>query len=320
MLVIHCRAMLPDEVLMQADFEWPEVLYHYTSMDTLLKIVQHHELWATSFAYLNDITEMEHLVRLVRARLPSLLIDDPELDPHLFSLLVAGPSTKIPAYYTTYITSFSEARDSLTQWRSYCPNRNGVCIGFRTTSLLKATLAQNGPDAPNGAEASTKLLPVQYVDDAETPTIDRFIYKAVEITKREMMKLAKWNFPKAIAEETPMMFRGTLIESAAQVKDGSFRSESEYRLIASNLSQPRDFVRYRASKSTLVPYCVFSIPDPEESSIDDGQGQSRSTFIRDVIVGPTPHPDLSMDSLKGLFTGFGASVTVTASKVPYRDW
>src|SRR5271165_4390934 len=62
-------------------------------------------------------------------------------------------------------------------------------------------------------------------------------------------------------------------------------------------------------KSTLIPYVEA------EPQVKDGY------FIKEVIVGPTPNPDLSIESIKGLFRSLNhPEVTVRASNVPYRHW
>jgi hypothetical protein len=45
----------------EPDTTEPEVVYHYTSMDTMTKIAKNAEIWATSINYLNDVSEGEPL-------------------------------------------------------------------------------------------------------------------------------------------------------------------------------------------------------------------------------------------------------------------
>src|SRR5229473_5273124 len=47
----------------------PEFLYHYTSQDGLLGIIESRSLWATNISYMNDATEFGLSVRLIRDRL-----------------------------------------------------------------------------------------------------------------------------------------------------------------------------------------------------------------------------------------------------------
>jgi len=48
------------------------VVYHYTDVDTMMKIVDSACLWATSIKYLNDVKEYEHFRDLVRAILGTI--------------------------------------------------------------------------------------------------------------------------------------------------------------------------------------------------------------------------------------------------------
>ena len=50
------------------NLELPEVVYHYTSVETLMKIVESSSIWATSTRYLNDISEVVHYVSCVSRR------------------------------------------------------------------------------------------------------------------------------------------------------------------------------------------------------------------------------------------------------------
>ena len=49
------------------------VVYHYTDVDTMMKIVDSACLWATSIKYLNDVKEYEHFRDLVRKNIPRLI-------------------------------------------------------------------------------------------------------------------------------------------------------------------------------------------------------------------------------------------------------
>jgi hypothetical protein len=106
----------------------PEIVYHYTSIDTMTKIVASESIWATSVCYLNDTSEQSHFLNLVRSRIPHLQFKTPEASAVAKSFLNVrdGEFENRP-----FIASFSAEADSLPQWRSYCSAGNGVAIGFR---------------------------------------------------------------------------------------------------------------------------------------------------------------------------------------------
>jgi hypothetical protein len=47
----------------------PETLYHYTTQDGLLGIIQSRSLWATNVSYMNDSTEFDLFLGLLKDRL-----------------------------------------------------------------------------------------------------------------------------------------------------------------------------------------------------------------------------------------------------------
>src|SRR5438270_10650521 len=47
----------------------PKFLYHYTGQDGLLGIIGTGSMWATNIAYMNDSTEFEVALRLIRESL-----------------------------------------------------------------------------------------------------------------------------------------------------------------------------------------------------------------------------------------------------------
>src|ERR1700756_2182500 len=88
----------------------PDVVYHYTSMNGLLGIIEGC-IWATSILYLNDISEYNHFLTLVKTRLLQLR------KVHklsYFSRVVATRKNRRPPAYmdVPFVASFSESRDS----------------------------------------------------------------------------------------------------------------------------------------------------------------------------------------------------------------
>jgi hypothetical protein len=82
-------------------------------------------------------------------------------------------------------------------------------------------------------------------------------------------------------------------------------------------------VKYRTSRSTLVPYIEVNLRKPESFLPDHHIPKYRKAlphFIDNVIIGPTPHPGLSRDALRGFFAGPNVEAKIHNSTVPYRDW
>src|SRR5690606_15447068 len=104
------------------------LIYHYTSVDGLLGIFDKNCLWATDVRFLNDTSETKIFWNLIDASLSH--INDEYIIEKSNSII-----NSIKNNWLFYTVSFCRTPDLLTQWRTYCPNEGGVCIGFDTEAI-----------------------------------------------------------------------------------------------------------------------------------------------------------------------------------------
>jgi hypothetical protein len=91
------------------------------------------------------------------------------------------------------------------------------------------------------------------------------------------------------------------------MKHPSFFEEREWRLI--RIGSLTKF-RFRTGRSHLVPYI--------ELPIGAGFGEG---LIKEIVIGPSPHPHLDKSALEWFLNEQGAAGTsVRASNVPFRMW
>jgi hypothetical protein len=108
-------------------------------------------------------------------------------------------------------------------------------------------------------------------------------------------------------------FATRLATIAPVIKDESFADEREWRLVADRVSVFK--LRHRPGNSMLIPY--YSIPIGDDERFDS---------IREIVVGPTPHPDLSAASARslaaaaGLVTSTNQTFETRISNIPFRSW
>lgn len=125
----------------------PEILYHYCSVDTFVKIVQNKTLRLSEIAKSNDSMECQWVQKKV---VPDLLINklDRIIYEHRSLLFKTRPETIKHRLLDLYQRSFggdkgilsmmvlaicfSERGDVLSQWRGYASDGTGVSIGFST--------------------------------------------------------------------------------------------------------------------------------------------------------------------------------------------
>lgn len=93
----------------------PEILYHYTSIEGLLGIIEKKEIWATHIMYMNDAQEFKLFIDLVKRDLEPLLKTDistlKDLENQLDLVSIIGTQFNI------CVASFSEVPDALDQYR-----------------------------------------------------------------------------------------------------------------------------------------------------------------------------------------------------------
>jgi hypothetical protein len=120
--------------ILDPHYRLPRVLNHYTSIASLLAILNSGHIWATHCQYLNDESEIKNFRNFLGQLLR--LANEQSADfkrrhaPLLSSLL-----NEVQNDTNVYIASFSSIGDDLTQWRAYCPSGAGVSIGFDSRAL-----------------------------------------------------------------------------------------------------------------------------------------------------------------------------------------
>ena len=295
-------------------------------------------IWATNIRYLNDVLERRHFLSLIHNHLG--LSSPNALNDELLGLLSDEIANNSKSFIDLpFVASFSGDRDYLPQWRSYCPQGNGVCIGFRTDSLLNAFV----DDQPGTLTSDMLHMPpsvsfeaVRYLRADDIDAVNELFQQAVIEGKKGQAAVHDQGFTAEITGMTEADFVWTVLsERASRIKHASFASEKEYRLTVITTSGFDDrfrtsrstLISFRTSRSTLIPYIAVKVPDPADflsatqnlCRIPDQPPFHKPSFIDSVTIGPTPELNLSEDALHGFFAQGKLGVLVHKSTVPFRD-
>lgn len=111
----------------------PEILWHYTSIPTAVKIIQTRTLRASHCQFLNDCKEWVFGVDRVTKALDSLCKSNRSGNNFGGSLDIMQAKQRV-GHSDYYLISFCEEGDTLALWRGYCPDR-GCAIGFNRQKL-----------------------------------------------------------------------------------------------------------------------------------------------------------------------------------------
>ena len=309
----------------------PESLYHYTTLEGLLGILEKKKIWATNIRYLNDTKENRIIANLLSDELKrrcghgtffDLLAPNRNEEMNrnepasVDSLLYGDFVAKWLASLFVFVTSFSKKGDSLSQWRAYSGRSGGYSIGFRP-EYLKA-VGENFTDGRSERPYSDlrPLSKCDYVDEEVERSLKNEIKELVAAFIKESTPIQKSlgiSAPERSIALTKLAFKSFigLGRRSAFLKDDGFAEESEWRL-AFHLSPnptPPD-LKFRSGSSMLVPYLEVPLEVPDQL-----------IGIEEVIVGPCPHRSEAKQAVEILLTTIGLpDVKARCSKVPYRNW
>jgi hypothetical protein len=277
-------AFLITEVLARLHTVRPSkgTIFHYTSQEGLLGIIREKALWMSSIHHLNDATEFTYAVNLVRTKLQSK-------QRTLFGM---ADLKNLNQLYSRAIEKLD-----VMDW-----NAPPVFVGSfsEEDDQLSQWRAYTGdrPGFSIGFEydylkelarmQSLRLVRCAYTASEHGEILDEIIEKTRTVE----------NLLALLAFVAPTL------------KDPSFREEKEYRIHTQAVAKSSE-VGFRSGRSMLVPYRPFSLA-----------GTDGKMKITRIVVGPTPHMDLSISSVKQLLAASDVEdgCDVADSKIPYRNW
>lgn len=269
------------------------ILYHYTSGQGVVGILDSKQVWATNIHCLNDSKEFVHALSLAKLAIRQVLEEEIEDE---FEVIYAAVEVALDSIsqLSVYVSCYSEVSDSLSQWRGYCPPGFGYSIGFDGDALRAAASRQ-------GFELGRCIY-----DKFEQENICLSWARAtVQLIKRELKRSDEI---VKVVQDASNTFLNTFYAFAPLLKHESFHSESEWRLFG--LVRSDDVrLRIRPSKSMLVGYLAIDL-DLDKTS----------DMIWNIMIGPTPHQELAAGTLSTYFNRIKVRNGISYSETPYRDW
>jgi hypothetical protein len=272
----------------------PDILFHYTTGEGAVGILETGELRATHARYLNDSLELEAGMSLAketleRVRSTVAASDEVAIYERISDALDAMTIEDF------FVASFSAQADDLPQWRAYSKGAGGYALGFTAEHLI---LRSN--------ESGFYLYPVVYDVDVQSQLLEAFMADLVKVRRN----VSTWDGDPEVPEKAfGSLMRRCLGQLAVLFKHPSFSHEAEWRLISLD-DRKRPSLRLRPSRTMLVPFVCVPM-----------YNEARAIPVAELWIGPSPHQGLShqavdlLVSLQRLECG-----SVHESKCPFRDW
>jgi len=274
----------------------PVILYHYTNQRGLLGILSSKEIWASHTQYLNDAREFQHAIDLMKEELSRMKAEAAYRDKgHLVAEIEEALTLKGIGNVNVCVCSFSQNGDLLSQWRAY-GGGSGFSIGF-PGDFLRAV----------ANEHSSWLAPVLYGDHEQREFVRTLLN---DVLTENLQRGTTQNGNDNDSLPVGGNLLAYLNRYAPIVKHKSFSEEREWRIITRPMACSNKQFGYREGFSMLIPYFRIGLASEQEK-----------LMIKEIVVGPTPHPEQSFHSLRGLLVGQKMKeVAVRNSETPYRNW
>lgn len=183
----------------------PELLYHYTKIDTLKEILKSMTLLGSHYSQLNDWEEINIGIEIVESKLKDLSSQNTE--SKFEDVLQKISDFKSKKQYC-YVTSFSTQDDLLSQWRAYTDSdKGGIAIGFYSGDLH------------HFSSKETSFLPCSYTSKDEDKKLNLPSDLFFEIPHKKGEFIINKNLP-------------AVIQILTTIKHYGYFEEQEWRLIS----------------------------------------------------------------------------------------
>lgn len=264
--------------------EDPQILWHYTSVDSAMSIVRSRTLHASMIGSMNDAFEdqfpkeflrastmagfrsFNHPVGIVSKEADELrsILDSIGDELSDFSRNIWKDVFQLDSYakkkedleYREFASCFCEETDSLSQWYGYGGGR-GVALGFDKSALVELYQSKD-----------IQLKPVNYEDSFKSDLGRKLILEAFQ---RQITINEVW--------QEHLLSRGAFMKSSVFKQENEWRAVKTIQIDFENDPQvAENKIKFRAQNGRLIPFVEIKI-----------EGDSRSTIIpalRYIMLGP----------------------------------
>lgn len=276
-------------------------VFHYTSVDGALAIINSGRLRFTDYSYLNDTREIAHGIDVIR----SVLGEDKQTTGSCALTRLMSHLEYIDPFeaYQIYTASFSTQDDSLSQFRLYGP----VALGFEANPM--------GFGSFKGDICHDYVV---YDPDKQACLIETFFH-LLKQSERMDAELIASDESKRVNLETLV---SRLLGIIAFFKHPAFSDErvvrfmySEPLSILEELGREVAIRQFRSSGGLIIPFTdTFDMSNVKDT------GLSPKLPLKSVVIGPTAQAQTLARGMRGFLSANGyEDVKVFVSEAPFRN-
>lgn len=258
-------------------------VFHYTSLETLINIIENKSLWFSNIGDLNDPQEMKFGQKVIENIILTKCYKSEEIIKCIKEL---GKVLFDNFNYTPfYLLSASENKDSYQQWINYGDSGEGVSIGFDRIKIY------------NLLESSKTTIrysfPVQYYEEVFNDSTSKNIYNQVSTNKIDCFEdtvVNCFNFLTENVKEINAMsfvvqqdnpfstinYYHLYILFSSMIKHQFHKEEKEWRLLFSTPNESK-YISSNKQPKEIQEIKLKAIQPTIENS---------NEYITSVIIGP----------------------------------
>lgn len=297
------------------------IYYHYTNLDTLLKIFDGIKdkdfiFHASSIFHMNDTSEMKYGIRKLWEILPDIE-EELHIPKEMRLSIIKNFDSTISLnkfinnllrdmhnnFKSAFVISFSKDRDSLPMWNMYGNNGKGVSLGFDLHNFTNKFIFEVFDMTCLDECPKTQMLIKDIAYDKFQQS--DYIVNFVKNIYKSFLQHSKENLNSSEFGNLLIRIYIRIIEvAAASIKSKIFAFENETRILA--YAQNCQNILFKTGKHEgIIPYIQKSIP------ID---------FMKTIILGPCCQANQIKSILEFRLRQIGMEnkVNIVKSKIPFR--
>jgi len=237
------------------------LLWHYTSVDSLISIAKSQVVRLTCYSFLNDPAEGQRFDLLLAAAW-NAAIDSIGIHERFDLAYIRDISATVRRVREqrdtdteTFLFSLSELGDSLSQWARYGDDGSGVALGF------KVAPQQFAPPREQPWSYGPFLHKVLYdwLSDTSPGLRPELADETAKFKDRLTELIRSYLVTVKFADETENAVYVLLETLRAMFKQNAYHEEREWRLAAYTVSESRDLFEFRSTQFGLAPFMTVPL-------------------------------------------------------------
>ena len=281
--------------------ETSDIVYHYTTLENFISIIENQSFFFTNLNYLNDRKEYDHGVEIILETIKVYEASESKLK----ILKIVEENLESIYKSSRYIACFSNNGDLLSQWRAYGNQGKGIALGFDTYNIN------------DFADGYVNGMYIEYREELQKNIIQEIIKIILDYFEniKDFLDWGKYD-SEFLISNCIIQF---LEEFISAFKHPSFSEEKEFRLeykIDKNINkEDNNKLLFRSNGNLIIPFFKLKYIDKK----DNLSITNRKLPLEKIIIGPSVDFKLNKLSIESFLSKNGYNdVKIVQSTIPYR--